>query len=111
MHDFSLGPPVDVGRYDGLLLDGKPLHSGNCEDGVYGCRKCSGAMRRLSPEQLEQLGVEDSQECYWCNKSVPLKDICGLRPWDEPSVYYEVCTECWHKHNRDEDVAFGDDIP
>lgn len=120
MHDFSLGGPVDVGSYDGLLLDGKPLHEGTCEDGVYGCRKCGSALRYLSPEEREKLRDPNNPEwraepdpkqmCDWCNKEVPIAHIGGVRPWDEPSCYYEICRECRGKYNRSLDEEFYADM-
>ncbi len=100
MHDFSLGGPVDVGDYDGPLLDGKPLHGGNCEDGVYGCRKCNRAASSLTDEQLKSIGWRTTEMCDYCKKEVPIKEISGLRPWDEPSCYYEVCSDCRTKHDK-----------
>ena len=101
MHDFSLVPPVDVGQFDGPLLDGKPLHEGSCEDGVYGCRKCNRAMRTLTDEQLKSMGIETETSCDWCKKRVSLRNIFGIRPWDEPSCYYEVCGSCKGKHDKE----------
>lgn len=109
MHDFSLGGPVDVGTYYGLLLNGQPLHRGNCEDGVYGCRRCNRRLRRLTEKERAELRDLNYPEwraepnptsiCDWCNKEVPLKDIRGIRPWDEPSCYYEVCAVCKGRHD------------
>lgn len=99
MHDFSLGPPIDIGEYDGPLLNGEPIHSGTCEDGVYGCRRCNSAIRCLSKEDRATLGIEDTQSCDWCRAEVDVSDIVGVRPWDEPSVYYEVCWDCKSKHD------------
>jgi hypothetical protein len=111
MHDFRLGPPVDIGEYAGLLLEGKPLHPGNCEDGVYGCRKCNQRFRLLSEEQRAKLRDPENPKwraepnptdtCDWCKKTVPIRDIQGLRPWDEPGCYYEVCKDCKDKHDRE----------
>ena len=109
MHDFGLGPPVDVGAYDGPMVKGKPLHSGSCEDGVYGCRKCNDAGRLLSTEKLEEMGWPTTGDCDYCKKQVPVQDIRGLRPWDEPSCYYEVCKDCKSKHDRDLAEAAGHD--
>ena len=109
MHDYSLGGPVDVGEYDGLLLDGKPLHKGSCEDGVYGCRACNSAMRFLSDEDLKKLMTRDGEPadvrttdiCDWCNKEVSIREISGVQPWDEPSCYYEVCRSCISSYHRE----------
>jgi hypothetical protein len=101
MHDFSLGPPVDVGEYTGPMLNDKPLHKGNCEDGVYGCQRCNYAARELTDEQLTEIGWPTKGHCDWCNKEVPARDITGLKPRDEPSVYYEVCMECRKKYNKE----------
>lgn len=101
MHDFSLGGPVDVEEYTGPMVDGKPIHSGNCEDGVYGCRKCGSAAKKLTDEQLKALGWSTSQFCDWCKKDTPIKEISGIRPWDEPSCYYEVCRDCCRKYNAE----------
>lgn len=109
MHDMSLGPPVDEGEYTGPRLDGEPLHNGNCEDGVYGCRKCNAAAAVLTTEQLEAIGWPTTGHCDWCKKEVPTQDMCGLRPWDEPSCYYEVCSSCKAKHDKDYDEAFSDE--
>lgn len=96
MHDFSLGPPVDVGEYCGPLLDGKPIHKGNCEDGVYGCRSCNSAARHLTDEQLVELGWPTTGTCDACNAVVPVKDICG--DFDhEDRTYREVCRSCKDK--------------
>lgn len=111
MHDYSLGGPVDVGEYCGPMLDGKPIHTGNCEDGVYGCTKCNRASRELTTEQLQSIGFETHQNCDWCKKRFPVADISGIRPWDEPSCYYQVCTECRAKHARElqDEIDFDDD--
>jgi len=109
MHDFSLGPPVDVGGYDGPLVDGKPLHKGNCEDGTYGCRACNGAARSLSPEQLKGIGWSTTQYCDWCKKDTPVAKMNGVRPWDEPSCYYEVCDACDSKYRENMRKEFEDD--
>ena len=104
MHDFSLGPPVDIGAYDGPLLNENPLHGGNCEDGVYGCRKCNAASRLLTDEQLVEIGFNNTQECDWCFKTVPNKDISGCRPWDEGGqIYYEICAACRKKYDDELD--------
>lgn len=100
MHDFSLGPAVDAGGYDGPLLKGKPLHEGNCEDGVYGCRKCSWAAKALTDEQLVSIGWPLTNTCDWCHKEVPFRSISGIRPSDEPSCYYEVCLACRRKQRE-----------
>ncbi len=107
MHDYSLGGPVDAGEYEGFLLEGKPLHAGNCTDGVYGCRACGNALKSLSDDELKKLVDQDGEPadvrttdtCDWCNKEVSFRDISGLRPWDEPSCYYEVCSSCRKKHD------------
>lgn len=110
MHDFSLGPPIDVGQYDGPLLDGRPLHNGNCEDGVYGCRMCNSAARHLTNEQLEAIGWPTTGSCDWCNKVVPTKELDGIRPHDEPSCYYEVCNSCYSAHQKElRELADEDD--
>ena len=100
MHDFSLAPPVDIGVYEGPLLKGQPLHPGTCEDGVYGCRRCGDAISLLSSEELKEIGVEDQFHCDWCKNQFPLKEKRGIRPWDEPSCYYEICGACDRKHHR-----------
>ena len=100
MHDFSLGAPVDVGEYEGPMVDGEPLHRGSCEDGVYGCRRCSRAARMLPPDKLKELGWGD-QPCAWCKKMVRFAEICEVRPWDEPSCYYEICRSCRAEYDYD----------
>ena len=101
MHDFSLGGPVDVGRYDGPLLNGKPIHSGNCEDGVYGCRMCNAAVRRMSDEDRRKVYPNDPMSfCDWCNADVPHHELSGVRPIDEGGrILYEVCGDCKKKYN------------
>ena len=102
MHDFSLGSPVDLGEYAGPLLNGNPIHQGNCEDGVYGCRKCNRASRELTDEELKEIGFKNTQECDWCHKEVHISKINGCRPWDESGqVYYEICDECDKKYQDD----------
>lgn len=102
MHDFSLGGPVDVGEYAGPLLNGKPLHGGSCEDGVYGCRRCNGAARRLTDEEREAIGWPATGYCDWCHKTVPVSEMSGVRPWDEGgSTYYEVCGKCRERYDAD----------
>lgn len=114
MHDFSLGGPVDEGAYCGYYYEGEPLHSGNCEDGVYGCRKCSIALRSLPESAYAELALLDpdtgeltpdrpslSQQCDWCNRSVHITEISGVRPWDEPSCYYEVCDSCYSRYHSE----------
>ena len=102
MHDMNLGGPVDVGQYDGPMLDGKPLHGGNCEDGVYGCRMCNNAARFLTDEQLKAIGWATTVPCDWCKKETPVQEIRGVRPWDEGgSVYYEVCSTCYRKYSEE----------
>lgn len=110
MHDMSLGGPVDVGGYTGYILNGKPIHIGNCEDGVYGCRKCNRATRQLSVEDRIALGIESNQDCDYCHKSVDISKIHGLRPWDEPSCYYEVCLDCYGRHDKELAEMESDDI-
>ena len=97
MHDLSLGAPVDVGEYTGPKLDGQPLHKGNCEDGVYGCRKCGERVRTLSDEQLLSIGADLTTSCESCGKEVSVRDIRGYKAWDEP-VYYEACLACYKKY-------------
>lgn len=111
MHDYSLGGPVDVGEYAGPMLDGKPLHRGSCEDGVYGCTMCHSASKHLTEAQLKSIGFLTHQNCDWCKKSFPVKDISGIRPWDEPSCYYQVCNGCRAKHNKElqDEIAYDDD--
>ena len=101
MHDFTLGPPVDVDGYDGPLLDGKPLHEGNCEDGVYGCRMCNRAAGRLTDEELDKIGWQKTFHCDWCKKEVSIRELNGVRPWDEGgAVYYEICDACKKNYNQ-----------
>ena len=101
MHDLSLGGPVDIGAYDGPIVDGKPLHSGNCEDGVYGCRMCETAARRLTPEQRKELGYSETGTCDWCKKTVPFETLAFQTDADEGcSVVYEVCRPCRDKYNE-----------
>lgn len=107
MHDFTLGPPVDVGCYDGPLLNGEPIHRGNCEDGVYGCRHCNEAARCLSDADRDAIGWPATATCDWCRKVVPADAIYGLRPWDEPSCYYEVCSSCRRADRLDAEAALG----
>ena len=109
MHDFSLGGPVDMGEYCGPLLKGQPLHPGSCEDGVYGCRRCGNVISGLSTEELKEIGAEDRFSCDWCKKEFPLKERNGIRPWDEPSCYYEVCDGCKRKHDDDLRKEFAPD--
>lgn len=111
MQDYSLGAPIDVGEYAGPLLDGKPLHRGSCEDGVYGCTMCHRASKHLTDEQLRSIGFQTHQNCDWCKKKFPVKDISGLRPWDEPSCYYRVCSGCKAKHSRElqDEIDFDND--
>jgi hypothetical protein len=104
MHDMSLGAPVDVGSYDGPFVDGQPLHGGNCEDGVYGCRKCGDAARNLSDETLRAIGWSLTQSCDWCRKDTPIRRTYGLQPWDEPGCYYEVCNHCYQRYKKSEPV-------
>lgn len=85
--------PYPDERYSGPLLSGKPLHGGGCEDGIYGCRKCSAAGRQLTDEQLIAIGWALTQTCSSCGSEVPLRDIHGYKAWGEP-VYYEYCTKC-----------------
>lgn len=114
MHDFSLGGPISLGEYDGYYLDGRPLHRRHCEDGVYGCRYCNSALRSLTDSELDRLTVRcyetgdliptqvsRTQSCDWCEASVPIAYIRGIRPWDEPSVYYEVCCHCIQKYDEE----------
>ena len=111
MHDYSLGAPVDVGQYMGPLLDGKPLHTGNCTDGVYGCSSCNAASRSLTADQLKTIGWSTEQNCDWCKKLVSVQQIHGIKPWDEPSIYYEVCTDCKKEHDKElqREIAYDND--
>lgn len=102
MHDMSLGAPVSVGEYTGPLLKGKPLHSGSCEDGVYGCRMCNSAARALSDEELKSIGWPATSFCDWCKREVSVREISGIRPWDESGTYYEVCTDCYDRYRQGE---------
>lgn len=99
MHDFTLGPPVDTGEYGGPLIDGRPLHEGSCEDGVYGCRSCNAASRKLTDEQLTALGWPCTGECDFCHAHVHVRDICGLMD-HEDHTYHEVCRTCKDRHVR-----------
>jgi hypothetical protein len=102
MLDLSLGV-VDVLSYDGPLLEGKPLHSGSCEDSTYGCRRCNSAARTLTNEHLVAIGWPTTNNCDWCKKECPAQEVSGLRPYDEPSCYYEVCRTCRSKYNAELD--------
>ncbi len=102
MHDFSLGGPVDCGAYCGIMVDGKPVHQGNCEDGVYGCRKCNRAIRNMSPEDRKRWlpDYNSEQECDYCHKKVDISEIHGHSDRDEPGVYQEICTHCKTRYNK-----------
>jgi len=107
MHDFTLGPPVDVGEYEGPLLHGVPLHKGSCEDGVYGCRKCGNAATKLSDEELDLIGWPRTTSCDWCHKDVRTQDIRGARPISEGGhCYYEVCKDCYTRNREQEDMEW-----
>lgn len=110
MLDLSLGILSDVGGYDGPLLDGKPLHSGHCEDTTYGCRRCNSAATTLTDAQLDAIGWPKTTYCSWCHKDVPSKEIRGLRPWDEPSCYYEVCRACKDGYDKDFEREFAEEL-
>ena len=113
MMDHSLGTDVeDCGEPP--TLSGKPLHKGQCSDGVYGCRYCGQAMRDLTAEQRMQYDVEYPQtgeyarsnwvgNCDWCKCQVDICDLVMHRPWDEPSCEYEVCYECVQRNAFDPD--------
>jgi hypothetical protein len=121
MHDYTLGGPVETGSYDGPLLAGKPLHSGGCNDGVYGCTKCNSRARSLSDEELKEIGFPTSIQCDWCHGTVSAQDISLYSAWDEPSVKSEVCSECRRRdrsnlqeeeefdRKRDDSFDFADD--
>jgi hypothetical protein len=110
MLDLTLGT-VDIGDYNGPLLDGRPLHGGSCEDSPYGCRKCNAAARMLKTEQLVAIGWPVSDSCDWCKKDVPSQEISGLRPYDEPSIYYEVCDCCYRKYQKDLEELIAEEQP
>lgn len=111
MHDYSLGGPVDVGGYAGPMLNGKPIHKGNCEDGVYGCTSCHDAAKGLTKEQLISIGFNTEDNCDWCKKKFPIQEISGIRPWDEPSCYYRVCNGCRANHDKalQDEIAYDDE--
>lgn len=94
MMDYSLGGDVDVGQYDGPILDGKPLHSGNCSDGVYGCIKCNAAARRLTDDQRTAIGFDNEEQCDVCGKRVHASTLSYRSFWDEPSVKQMMCVDC-----------------
>lgn len=84
MHDFSLGPPVNVGKVEGAL------HEGECFDGVYGCHRCHNA---------ENDGKGHIMPCDWCRKAAPTRSV---RPWDESGqVMYMICRDCRKKYDDD----------
>lgn len=107
MQDDTLGPDVsDCGEPPSL--NGEPLHAGSCSDGVYGCRSCFRALRRLTDEQRLQWQAEHQEgpdtwqsSCEYCHKRVDIRDTSLLRPWDEPSCTYEVCSSCRQEHDAD----------
>lgn len=87
MHDHSLGGPTSNGSYDGPVVDGKPLHEGNCSDSTYGCIRCWNASND---------GQGEFFTCDWCKKQANTRIT---RASDEP-VSYALCKECRLKNQR-----------
>jgi hypothetical protein len=101
MHDLRLGPPVDTGEYMGPLLNGNPLHAGSCSDGVHGCGHCNVAVRNLSDEQIQSLGIKIKDKCEWCKKEVHIRELTGTTDVDEGcTTVYQVCSKCRKKYNE-----------
>jgi len=114
MMDHSLGTDVE-NCGEPPTLGGKPLHKGECSDGVYGCRHCHNALRHLTDEQRLQYDAEYPQtgeysrsnwvgHCDWCKKATDISKLWLHRPWDEPSCEYEVCGPCIDRNAYDPDV-------
>jgi hypothetical protein len=93
MQDNRLGRPVDVGEYTGPLLNGKPIHSGHCSDGVDGCGRCRSAAREFGPIELAILGFPTTETCDLCKKAVPYADAATIRDYedDTTSIACSVC--------------------
>lgn len=112
--DHSLGTDVeDCG--DPPVVKGVPIHHGQCSDGVFGCKHCLMALKRMNPEERKAYVAEFSDSgiaseedmvftfttsCDWCHKSVDISDSRQIRPWDEPSCEYQVCRACVAEENK-----------
>jgi hypothetical protein len=94
MYDKSLGGDVDAEQYDGPFIDGKPLHAGNCRDGVHGCSRCRNAVFGLSDDQKSKLGDGWAEDCDWCHKTFAPGVCAETRSSDEIGVFYILCPEC-----------------
>ena len=81
MMDLTLGGEVDTGETS-------ELHSGTCNDGVFGCSRCWNAAN-------EGQGTEF--ECDLCRTATYTRVTLA---WDEP-VLYAMCADC-RIENRDE---------
>ena len=115
MMDLALGGPVDEGEYLGPLLNGQPLHDGNCSDSVFGCMRCTAVISSLSDEERAEIGHEDyMSSCDCCKEETLSSELSFLKPWDEPGVVYLACSKCCRVHDEelarmDEDAERYDD--
>jgi hypothetical protein len=75
--DLTLGGPVEVNKTS-------KLHSGNCNDSIFGCIKCWNAAGKQAA-------------CDICGK---VTTTFITKAWDEP-VLYAMCTQCMRKNSAD----------
>lgn len=91
MHDLALGGPYRLDTYEGGLVNGKPLHSGPCYDGVYGCHLCHNA---TSGRYTDEDGKERFSFCDVCGEEKPTQVKRSL----EENAMYAYCKECRFRH-------------
>lgn len=104
--DHSLGTDVQQDGYFGPTINGKPMHSGNCTDGVYGCRACRNTIQSMTFEEQQAFDKEEHRpmapanllrHCDYCKNMV--ERVFSIRPSDEGgTVEYMVCKPCNERH-------------
>lgn len=110
MQDDTLGGSVDVGTYEGPILDGKAIHTGSCNDGVEGCSRCNGAARCMVEADLIKIGWPTTGRCEWCKTTVKVGNMSTCRPWDEGgSISYEICNACRVKYDKEVQAEYDYD--
>lgn len=107
MMDLTLGGPVSLGEYTGPTLDGKPIHSGECNDTEIGCVRCFQTISHMPDELRVKLVNEDGTpyttydtDCDWCRTRHDVHQLTWHRAWDEP-VYYMLCDACVNKDDAE----------
>lgn len=85
---------MDLCEYQGPMVDGRPIHKGSCNDGVYGCSKCNTAIRFMEPEARAAAGLEETTFCEACKKNRPVDEVMERPISDEPGSTWMICDSC-----------------